>query len=272
MNQELTTTAQKTEMDAHRCGDGPQVTEIDRLKALLQVRDRQLQEANAEFEHLIYLASHDLREPLRKIRGFSNLLTERGAGDGNESAAKYLRIIQESGLRMQDLLEGLTEYSRIVSQPLQPSRCVVDDIVDVVLQSLEYKIMKSNARVTIDPMPIVTANRRQLKLLLYHLIDNAIKFTDVDQPLVKLSAETGTVSDFCTIHVEDNGIGIAERYHERIFQMFQRLHPRDTFGGIGIGLTQCRKIVTNHGGTIAIATNSMKGTTVSITLPGVPDA
>jgi PAS domain S-box-containing protein len=241
----------------------------------------ELERSNHELEQFAYVASHDLQEPLRKIRTFGDRLQMKCADKLDEAENDCLLRMQSAAARMQTLIDGLLSLSRVTTQG--QSFVVVDlaKIAQDVVSDLEIQIEKAEGRVEISHLPAIQADPLQMRQLLQNLIANSLKFHRVEQPpVVKLAgrfvSERGrrrpgasVTEEQCKIVVEDNGIGFEQKHHERIFGVFQRLHPRDVFEGMGIGLALCRKIVDRHHGTITARGVPGQGSVFEIMLPVV---
>jgi len=230
-----------------------------------------LRRSNAELEQFAYVASHDLREPLRMINSFLTLLERHMAGRLDAEERDYLRFAREGATRLDRLVLDLLDYSRVgqASQPAQP----VDsrEALDTALSHLRPAIEESSVTLALAAtMPWVGANADELARLFQNLIGNAIKYRDPDRPL-KIVLSVARKDSFWEFAVADNGIGIPPEQRERVFRIFQRLHGRDAYGGgSGIGLAICKKIVERHGGRLWIdETESGIGTTFRFTLPAI---
>ncbi|TWV97382.1 sensor histidine kinase [Chitinophaga pinensis] len=203
---------------------------------------------NSELEQFTYIASHDLQEPLRSISSLAEMITEQYQGKLDETADTYLHFILQSVNRMSQLIKGLLDYSRLGKAELDPQvDCNV--IMETVLADLQSAIKDSNAIINVKQLPVLSAYPMELKLLFQNLISNAIKFRKKDQQLyVNVSAcltDDGWIFEF-----QDNGIGIDQRFSDKIFEIFQRLHSKSAYEGTGIGLAHCKKIVAMHNGRI----------------------
>lgn len=239
----------------------------------------ELERSNKELEQFAYIASHDLQEPLRKIRTFGDRLQMKCAGQLDEVGQECLARMQDAAERMQRLIDGLLTLSRVTTQAQEFVPVHLEEVVREVVRDLEAQIEKVHGRVEIGHLPTIQADPLQMRQLFQNLIGNALKFHRPDEPpLVRVwgrylrdrtqrAAAQPETEEFCRIVVEDNGIGFEEKYAERIFQMFQRLHPRDVYEGTGVGLAICRKIVQRHGGTITAQSTPGKGSTFICLLP-----
>ncbi|MDX6713948.1 MAG: hypothetical protein QOH30_506 [Baekduia sp.] len=229
-----------------------------------------LQRSNAELEQFAYVASHDLQEPLRKVASFCGMLQHRYHGQLDERADQYIDFAVDGAKRMQVLINDLLAFSRVGRVGAEHVLLEMDDVAAEAVGNLEHAIEEAGATVEVDgPLPAVRGDRSLLTALLQNLIANGIKFRGDAPPHVRLSVQRdGAAFAFA---VDDNGIGIAPRYADRIFVIFQRLHPKEEYSGTGIGLAMCRKIVEYHGGEIHLQPEGADGgASFRFTLP-VPE-
>ena len=236
--------------------------------AALQAAEADLRRSNTELEQFAYVASHDLQEPLRKVASFCQLLQQRYAGQLDARADQYINFAVDGARRMQDLINDLLAFSRVgrLEQPHTEVDC--NAVVERVRGDLARAIEESGASVVLDgPLPTVHGDPTLLRVVFQNLVANAIKFRSEAPPRVELSAERD--DGFWRFRCADNGIGIDPEYAERIFVIFQRLHPRTQYEGTGIGLAMCRKIVEYHGGRMWLETadGDRPGSTFYFTLP-----
>ena len=241
----------------------------------------ELERSNRELEQFAYVASHDLQEPLRKIRTFSDRLQMQCADKLDEMGCECLERMQNAAERMQMLIDGLLQLSRVTTQGQDFVPVDLEQIAREVVSDLEVKIEQVSGQVELGRLPTIQADPLQIRQLLQNLIANGLKFHRIEEPpVVKVSGryiqdraqrKSGqpAAEEQCRIVVEDNGIGFEEKYQDRIFGVFQRLHPRDVFEGTGIGLALCRKIVERHGGQIAARSTPGKGSVFEVVLPVV---
>jgi light-regulated signal transduction histidine kinase (bacteriophytochrome) len=224
-----------------------------------------LRRSNADLQQFAYVASHDLKEPLRMVTSYLQLLDKVNNGKWDDDSREFMHYAVEGASRMKAMIDDLLTYSRIGTQgkPLVPID--MEDVLLTVMKDLRLTIDESGATVSSDPLPTVTADRMQMVLLLENLIGNAIKYRGVPSPQVRVSARASARA--WIFSVQDNGIGIDQRYSERLFQMFQRLHSRDEYPGTGIGLAIAKRIVERHGGRIWFESEEGKGTTFVFTIP-----
>lgn len=218
---------------------------------LLEHQTEELRRSNMELEQFAYVASHDLQEPLRKVASFCQLLQRRYQGQLDERADSYIDFAVEGAKRMQTLINDLLAFSR-VGRTKNFRTVDLDTAFADAMSSLETRLEEAGAVVTNDPLPTIQGDQTLLTQVFFNLIGNAVKFRGDDPPRVHLGVtREGDEWVFCCT---DNGIGIDQQYADRIFVIFQRLHTRDKYGGTGIGLAMCKKIVEFHGGRIWLDT------------------
>ena len=244
----------------------------------LRAVSEELERSNRELQDFATLASHDLQEPLRKIRAFGDRLAERSSGVLDEEAQDSLQRMTNAAGRMQSLINDLLEYSQVTLRP-EPARPVDLGLVVVdVLSDLDERLRTTGGQVHVGPLPTVLASPLQMRQLFQNLIANALKFHPADvAPEVHIEAisrgewrgpKSGDRVSSWEIRVRDNGIGFEQRHVERIFAPFERLHGRQAYEGTGMGLAICRRIVAILGGTISATSRPGAGATFVITLPG----
>ena len=259
----------------------------DRKTAEKQLRSYnfKLEQSNRELQEFAYVASHDLQEPLRKVQAFGDRLEKKCAEQLSDEGRDYVSRMKNAAGRMQNLINDLLTFSRVATkiQPFQPVS--LKKIAEEVVSDLEVRVEQTAGRVEIGELPVLEADPLQMRQLFQNLIGNALKFHRADEtPVVKIFAETistngaivqiggeevqiGGNDNFCRIVVEDNGIGFDEKYLDRIFTVFQRLHGRTDYEGSGIGLAVCRKIVERHGGQLTATSKPGAGARFYIDLP-----
>lgn len=250
------------------------VSELKQAQALLEERVGDLAEANAqlkkyidsnlELEQFAYIASHDLKEPIRTVISFSQLLELKFRDLIDPEAKDYIHYIVEGTRRMQSLIDGLLSYSRVESEGRHFEPCDVNDLISAVLGGLSKVIDDREAEVFFDKLPIIQGDPTQIGQVFQNLVANAIKFNE-GQPEIRIDAKARGHN--WVLSVSDNGIGIPEENRDRIFNIFRRLHTRDLYDGAGIGLAVCKKIVERHGGRIWVEDSDMGGTRFCFTIP-----
>jgi PAS domain S-box-containing protein len=230
----------------------------------------QLEQKNQELEEFAYIASHDLKEPLRKIVAFGDLLHNNYRNNVDEKAAGYIDRMQDAAGRMMSLIEDLLQFSRIGKEDQALEMTDLNAVLDQVTQNLETAIQNKRAEIKREPLPTIKARRHQMEQLFQNLISNALKFNDKETPVISIETsmiEHESGEPHCLILVKDNGIGFEPEHSARIFEAFYRLHGRSQYSGSGIGLAICKKIVELHNGTISATSEHGKGATFSIILP-----
>jgi light-regulated signal transduction histidine kinase (bacteriophytochrome) len=240
--------------------------QLEEANLALERRAQELGRSNAELEQFASIASHDLKEPLRKVQTFTEQLSTTEADHLSDEGRDYLQRTTAAGQRMQALIDDLLKFSRVATQgrPFEPVdlRAVAEQAVS----DLEAVIQQSGGSVEIGELPTVAADPLQMRQLVQNLISNAIKFRrEGVPPKVRVSGRVR--GRFAEIEFADNGIGFEPRYQTRIFKVFERLHGRGAYPGTGIGLALCRKIVDRHGGTINAESTPGQGSTFTVTLP-----
>ncbi|MDW5561747.1 MAG: PAS domain-containing protein [Methanomassiliicoccus sp.] len=227
--------------------------------------EQELRRSNNELQEFAYIASHDLQEPLRMITSFLSLLDQRYGERLDPQARSYVDLAVDGAQRMKQLIEDLLTYSRVETRGKEFSPVDMNKVAQLVLSELKLSIIEAEAKVQVDPLPTVMADRTQMSQLISNMISNAIKFRSSEPPRITLSARPQ--GGEWTFEVKDNGIGIDPRYHEYVFKMFHRLHTREEYPGTGIGLAIARKIVERHGGRMGVESEPGKGSTFFFTLP-----
>ncbi|MEV4706362.1 ATP-binding protein [Actinoplanes sp. NPDC049316] len=245
---------------------------VDGLDASQQAREQleqrqvELHRLNQDLEQFAYVASHDLQEPLRKVASFCQMLQRRYAGSLDDRAQQYIGFAVDGATRMQQLINDLLAFSRI-GRLYDASRLVdLDDVLDGVEQTLGLSIAEAGARISRPPLPTVMGDPTLLTMLWQNLLGNAVKFRHPERaPHIEITA--AQAEGRWTFAVRDNGIGVDPEFAEKIFVIFQRLHPREAYAGTGIGLAICKKIVEHHGGTIRLDAAHSPGACLTFTLP-----
>lgn len=230
----------------------------------LRERAQDLERSNTELEQFAYVASHDLQEPLRAVSSYSQLLQKRMAGRLDEKEEKYLNGMISGALRMQHLIEALLMLSRVTTRSAPFSETDCNGILQDSLENLDSVISESEAVITATNLPTLNVDRAQLTSVFQNLIGNSIKFCSDKAPRINIQAERD--GKFWRFTFSDNGIGIEEEYMNRVFKIFQRLHPRGDYPGEGVGLSLCKRIIERHEGHIWIESTPGEGSTVCFTL------
>jgi light-regulated signal transduction histidine kinase (bacteriophytochrome) len=235
------------------------------LEAQMARKLEELARSNRELEQFAHIASHDLREPLRMVATYTQLLAERYRGKLDKNADQYIDYAADGALRMQALIQDLLALARVNAQNI-PNQTVDGNLVMAeVLRDLQPAIRESNAVVQCGKLPVIRASRANVWQVFQNLVSNAIKFRGKPAPEVSIKAvPAGALWQFSVL---DNGIGIARESHETIFGVFQRLHTRVEFPGNGVGLAICRKVVETYGGKIWVDSQPGSGSTFNFTLP-----
>jgi signal transduction histidine kinase/streptogramin lyase len=225
-----------------------------------------LEQSNRDLEHFAYVASHDLQEPLRKIRSFSDRVTKQYAGALDAQGRDYLGRMSGAAERMQNLIEALLSLSRVSTKKSETSPVDLRVVTQEVLGDLEFRIQSTRGRVVVGDLPCIEGDPVQMRQLLQNLIGNALKFHRPDEPpVVRVSA--ARYDGVLELRVEDNGIGFESKDAARVFLPFHRLHGRAEYEGTGIGLTICRKIAERHNGSIRAESHPGSGSRFIVTLP-----
>lgn len=229
----------------------------------------ELERTNEELERFAYVASHDLKEPLRMVSSFCGLLQERYSAQLDEQANEFIRFAVDGAKRMHDLIDDLLKLSQTGTASLTAEHVDIPDVLHNVNANLATRISETNATISYTTMPTVVGDRTLLTQLFQNLISNALKFRSDAAPVVEISAQKQGAN--FVFAVTDNGIGLDEKHHERIFEVFKTLHARNEFSGNGIGLSICKKVVERHGGRIWVESQPGEGTTFRFTLPATPE-
>jgi signal transduction histidine kinase len=245
----------------------------ERQRAEEELRDvvTQLSKALVEVERFAYVAAHDLKEPIRSIVSFSQLLKRRHGAALGEEAHEYLAFIINEALRLSTLVTDLLDYSRCEDEGMAVTELDSAETVDEVLTSLRAAIAQKGAEIVVGPLPRLRADSGQLRQVFQNLVTNALKFSRPEvPPRITIDAERADAA--WRFKVGDNGIGIDAQYTDYIFEMFRRLHTRDKYSGTGIGLAICKRAVENHGGRIWLHSVPGEGSTFFFTIPDSPAA
>ena len=244
------------------------IIDLENSSAELLRKQVELERSNRELQDFASVASHDLQEPLRKVRAFGDRLSAKYGSELTDQGRDYLARMQDAAARMQALINDLLTFSRVTTRA-QPFVAVdLNDLVRQVASDLEVRIQQSDATLEIEPLPTLDADPLQMRQLFQNLLTNALKFQRPDvAPVVRVYSDAAEDADGVRVCVQDNGIGFDEKYLDRIFTIFQRLHGRIEYEGTGVGLAVCRKIVERHGGTITAHSTPGEGATFIVSLP-----
>jgi signal transduction histidine kinase len=260
-NAELASAKDSLESVNHELADTNRA--LERSNEELERQAHELVRSNTELDQFASIASHDLQEPLRKVRTFTERISDTEAENLSERGLDYLRRANSSAERMQTLIEDLLRYSRVSTQGRPFAPVDLRRIVDDVLEDLADQITRSGAIARVGEMPTINADAPQMRQLLQNLISNAVKFRR-EEVTPEVDLQSKVESGWVTITVDDNGIGFDPQYSRRIFRVFERLHGRGTYPGTGIGLALCRKIAERHGGTIEANSVPGEGSTFTV--------
>jgi PAS domain S-box-containing protein len=259
------TARKRTEEEIRRERDDLELRVRERT-AELERKNRELSTLNQDLQEFAFVASHDLQEPLRKIQMFGEMLGKYGKGL-NDQGIDCLNRMQDGAKRMGTLLSALLDYSRVTTRTEEFNVVDLSEVARDAISNVEYWIRRNRGQVLVEDLPIIDADRSQVVRLFQNLLSNGLKYQKPGEPpVVKVSGtKTGKT---CRILFEDNGIGFEEKYLERIFKPFERLHGRSSaYTGVGMGLAICRKIVERHSGAITAKSTPGKGSTFIVTLP-----
>ncbi len=256
------------------------LVENRKYRADLENKIENLNRSNSELEQFAYSASHDLQEPLRKIKSFSDRITQKHASELSTESRLLLDRIGSSAARMQRLIHDLLAFSQLMRTQATKESVSLNKVLREVRSNLSLVIREKNAVITSDDLPVVSAYPSQMVQLFQNLIENSLKYSRPDLPpavgisyAVMKGSEIGSCMpahknlDFHAVTITDNGIGFAEEFSDKVFALFQRLHGREDYEGTGIGLAICKRVVTNHNGYITAKAIKGLGASFSFYLP-----
>ena len=250
------------------------ITDRKRSEEALRRANQALQRANSDLEHFAYAAAHDLQEPLRNVVLYTQVLNRNYGHAFDEKGREASQITIEGGRRMQSLVQGLLDYTRVVSETDVEHDTQAQSVVDCatllasVRENLRASIEEAHAKIICEELPFVNARDTHLLQLFQNLVSNAIKYRKPgEDPIIRIQARQKD-SKWMFL-VEDNGVGIRPEYHRKIFEAFKRLHSRE-IPGVGMGLTICSRIVAHYGGEIWVESQVGRGSTFVFTLPRHP--
>jgi len=237
------------------------------LEDQVQVRTAELERSAEELTNFAYIASHDLQEPLRKIIAFGDRLAAKFDSVLNDTGRDYIERMQKSAIRMKGLIDDLLHFSRVTIRSTPFQEIDLNAVISEVLSDLEVQIERTKGRVEVDTLPRIEGGNFQMRQLFQNLISNGLKYHNEDvAPVIKIKY-AGSDNGFEEIYIEDNGKGFDEKHLERIFRPFERLHGHSEYGGTGMGLAICHKIVEHHKGQITAKSQPNQGATFIVKLP-----
>lgn len=246
------------------------ITDKKAAERQLQKYSEALQESNRDLEQFAYIASHDLREPLRMVNSYVTLIAKMYSDKLDERGLEFINYASDGVQRMNDLIRDLLEYSRVGRGEIQKDKVTFDNILIKVMSNLRMQINERKVDFDIDvELPPFLANRTQISMLIQNLISNGIKYND-NSPLITIKSQ---IKDgFIEFMIKDNGIGMKKQHLDKIFQIFQRLHGREKYEGTGIGLAVCKRIVKHHNGKIWVESEEGAGSSFYFKIPFEPVA
>lgn len=237
----------------------------EKLEEKVKERTKELERFNKELEHFAYIASHDLREPLRMITSFLQLLEKRYKDQLDDDANEFIEFAVDGAKRLDNMINDLLHYSKVTGQKGTLKQVECGEVLDKAIQNLKIPIEENNAIITHDPLYIINCDEELMIILFQNLISNAIKYHSEEPPKIHISVEKQ--KDQYLFSVKDNGIGMDPKHLDRIFTIFQRLHGHEEYDGTGIGLAIAQRIVHQHGGEIWAESKLGKGSTFYFTIP-----
>lgn len=250
---------------------------IYELNTQLLKNIEQLESTNKELDQFAFMASHDLQEPLRKIRTFSSRIATKYKDKLDEEGQLYIDKMQSSCERMQNLINDILDFSKITISKELRVKSDINELLNEVLSDMDLQIQEKSAKITIDDLPKIPVYPGLIKPLFQNLLNNALKYSKKNiEPNINITAKIESYLDtqgklngtkYCRIIVQDNGVGFEQQYAEQIFTMFKRLHGNSEYKGTGIGLAICKKIVDEHQGYISAKSSLNQGATFTISLP-----
>jgi len=252
-------------------------TKVSELNKRLLENINELESTNKELDRFAFMASHDLQEPLRKIRIFSERIANKYADEIGSEGRDYIDRMQAACIRMQNLISDILAFSKVSMTKESLEYTEINQLLDELLHEMDFQIQEKKAKVVVGKLPGLRVNPGLIKSLFQNLISNALKYSHKEiEPFIRITGKidtslksSGSVPSkkYCRIYVQDNGVGFDQQYAEQIFTMFKRLHFGAEYKGTGIGLAICKKIVEEHNGFISAKSAVNQGTTFTISLP-----
>jgi len=224
-----------------------------------------LKKTNEELEQFAYAASHDMREPLRMITNYMQMVQRKLHGKIDDKINQYLHFAADGGLRMQKIIDDILTYTKINRDESAHENIDISNLLIEVNKNLEVLIKQHRAKIEYGSLPILKGNKNQLLRLFQNLIENSIKFRKKENPNIKIIAQKN--NNNWLFSIRDNGIGMNKEYLDSIFLVFKRINRKSEYPGSGIGLSQCKKIVESHDGNIWVESEPEKGSTFFFTIP-----
>ncbi len=231
----------------------------------LLLANKKLEKSNEELKRFAYIASHDLKEPLRNISGFLHLIERRKENLTEETATEYLTLAKSNAIQMHELIEDVLNYSQLNDSKEETQKTNLNFIIDQIVSTKKEELDQQKAKVIYNQLPSLNVLTSDMTRLFQNLIENGLKYNTSSAPTIEIESVENQ-NEFC-LFIKDNGIGIEKDYYSKIFEMFSRLHTRNVYKGSGIGLASCKKIVEKYGGEIHVQSKINKGTTFIVTFP-----
>lgn len=228
--------------------------------------NKELRRSNKDLEQFAYIASHDLKEPLRMIGNFSGLLARAYKTKLDQNAFEYIDFIEDGVRRMSNLINSLLTYSRVGRKEMKLRTIDLNRLIEIKLFDLSELIKDRNAKVEVGLLPSIFGEKEQIGMVFYNLVNNGIKFNKKEQPIISITSHKDAPKGYYKFSVSDNGIGIEPKYQQQIFEIFRRLHNKKDYEGTGIGLSVCQKIIFRHSGKIWLESIPGQGTTFYFTI------
>lgn len=238
---------------------------LEKKHRQIKYQNNRLAHSNNELQRFAYIASHDLKEPLRNIGSYASLLKRRYSSTLNEEANEFIGFITKGVEKMYNLLNDVLEYSKIENDEKKIQEVDLNEVIETVISNLKNQIIEKNVSLEVKHLPNINANKVHLIQIFQNLVSNGIKYSDKENPKIKIGAEMHESEILFTI--KDNGIGMEMEYKDKVFEIFQRLHGEDEYLGTGVGLAICKKIVNQYGGSIWVESEPRIGSIFYFTLP-----